>query len=105
MGPDELAAYVAHFRFRVLQDALAKATVDHWERVAERWEGVATPRPGGTPPTKYTAGIRERALERAQACRAKADFLRRNPDYALAPHEAELILEQISETEQSREIA
>lgn len=104
MEPAELAAYVAHFRFRVLQDALSQATVDHWEQVADRWDWVATGRPGDVV-TEHTSAVHERALERAQACRAKADFLRRNPDYALAPHEAELILELISETEQSREIA
>lgn len=40
---DALASYVEHFRWRVLQDALAEATRDYWLRRADAFAAVGTP--------------------------------------------------------------
>jgi hypothetical protein len=40
---DELDDYVAHFRTRVLQDALAQATAAYWRRRAVQFAMVGTP--------------------------------------------------------------
>lgn len=42
--PDDLAAYVEHFRARVLQDALSEAMPAYWSRRAEQFAAVGTPR-------------------------------------------------------------
>ena len=42
-GPGALADNVAHFRARVLQDALNEATAAYWVRRAEDFEKVGTP--------------------------------------------------------------
>lgn len=39
----ELPEYVAHFRYRVLQEALATATAAYWERRAKAFDAVGTP--------------------------------------------------------------
>lgn len=41
--PGWLAGFVAHFRSRVLQDALTEATADYWLRRAAAFEKVGTP--------------------------------------------------------------
>ncbi len=41
---DKLAAYIEHFRGRVLQDALLEATANYWLRRAKTFEAVGNPR-------------------------------------------------------------
>jgi len=52
----DLEDYVAHFRSRVLQDALSEATAAYWTRRAEQFEAVGN----------------ARCREIAQACRNRA---------------------------------
>lgn len=69
----DLAAYVDHFRARVLQDALAEATGAHWQRRAETFAAVGN------------AACDEIAI----ACRNHARFLTDNPPIQPAEvHEA-----------------
>ena len=56
-APGALADNVAHFRRRVLQDALNEACADYWRRRAEDFEKVGTPE----------------CDEIAQACRHRAE--------------------------------
>lgn len=42
-GPSAIAASVAHFRERVLQDALNEATAAYWRKRAEDFRHVGTP--------------------------------------------------------------
>jgi hypothetical protein len=59
----DLAAYVEHFRARVVQDALNEVLPSYWLRRAEQFAAVGTPA----------------CDEIASACRAKAEYLRRYP--------------------------
>lgn len=74
----QLESYLAHFQWRVLQDALAQATADHWDRRATDLEH-ARPRRGDY---HGQATPRDRALKHRQltdaatACRNKATLLR-----------------------------
>lgn len=43
MKPRGLAQHVEHFRWRVLQDAIAEATSVHWLRRATAFDRVGTP--------------------------------------------------------------
>jgi len=67
---------LAHFRCRVLADALSEATRDYWRRRAEAFEDAA-PRPGDFPgratPEELRAA-RRRCLDAAAACRARASL-------------------------------
>lgn len=71
----DLTEYVAHFRERVLQDALNEATASYWTRRAETFE-AARHRPGIDYPGRATLDeLRARwcaLTETAQACRARA---------------------------------
>ena len=70
----ELAAYVDHFRARVVQDALAQATVAHWLRRAEAFESAA-PRPDDYPGQATADDLAQavaRCAEIARACRNRA---------------------------------
>ena len=75
MRPTELANYTAHFRARVLQDALVEATSAYWLRRAEALE-AARHRPG----IDYTGQASMEELrarwvaltELAAACRSRA---------------------------------
>lgn len=67
---------------RLLQDALLDGDVHYWERRAEDFEW-ARPRPGEWPgqATEAEQAERDRRLaETAQACRNKAEFVRRYGD-------------------------
>lgn len=55
-----LDQHLAHFQWRVLQDALCEATADYWERRAHTFAAVGN----------------ARCDEIAQACRNKAQLLR-----------------------------
>lgn len=74
----ELHRYLAHFQWRVLQDALTQATADHWEHRATQLE-QARPRRGDYP---GQTSQRDRALKHRQltdiatSCRHKADLIR-----------------------------
>lgn len=65
----DLAAYVEHFRARVLQDALNEALPSYWLRRAETFAAVGN-----------TA-----CDEIATACRAKAEFLTLYPVVGIEP--------------------
>lgn len=70
----DLDDYIAHFRARVLQDALAQATAAYWRRRAEVWE-AARPRPGdftGAATTEELAEANMRCAATALACRQRA---------------------------------
>lgn len=74
MNAADLADYVAHFRYRVLQDALNEGTRTHWLRRAETFE-QAKPRLGEFhgQATKAELSARWRSLdEMAKACRNRA---------------------------------
>lgn len=65
---------VAHFRARVLQDALTEGTAAYWERRAAQWDAVR-PRPGdftGKATPEDLEALDRRAAATAAACRAKA---------------------------------
>jgi hypothetical protein len=65
---------VAHFRGRVVQDALSEATSAYWERRAEAFEG-ARPTPNEFHGNETREELRGRWLRLsgiAAACRAKA---------------------------------
>ncbi len=67
-----LADYVAHFRGRVVQDALSEATSAYWERRAEAFEG-ARPSPNEFHGNETREELRGRWLRLtgiAAACRA-----------------------------------
>jgi hypothetical protein len=70
----DLAAYLDHFRARVLQDALNEATGAYWNRRAQTFEDARS-RPGdyageATPEAIAARGARLAGI--AQACRARA---------------------------------
>lgn len=70
----DIAAYLEHFQFRVLQDALAEASNDHWLRRAEAFE-AARPRHGdfhGQATHEALQARWDRLTEQTQACRAAA---------------------------------
>jgi hypothetical protein len=72
----DLAAYVEHFRARVLQDALNEASAAYWQRRAKAYEDAARPRPAEwlgfqTTPAERAAR-RQRMQDTAAACRSKA---------------------------------
>lgn len=92
-----LATHLAHFRWRVLQDALAEGTATYWERRAEQLEQAAQSAPGDylgaifdpQHPAYAAATNRDRALAKAEhtrraralaatakACRHHAQLLR-----------------------------
>lgn len=78
--------YVTHFRARVLQDALAEATVEYWRRRAETFEW-AKPRHGERHGESGQAELNAawtRCDESARACRAYAGFLVANPPITTA---------------------
>jgi len=56
MKVTDLAEYTAHFRYRVLQDALTEATAAYWTKRAEQFDAVGN----------------ARCDEIAQACRNRA---------------------------------
>lgn len=60
---EDVSAYVAHFRWRVLQDALAEGTARYWLRRARTFAAVGT----------------KGCDEIAQACRNAAEVWRRTP--------------------------
>ena len=67
---------------RLLQDALLDGDVHYWQRRAEDFEW-ARPRPGewtGQSTEAERAERDQRLAETAQACRAKAEFVRRYGD-------------------------
>lgn len=71
---EPLTAYVAHFRARVLQDALLEATEAYWLRRAAAFAGAAS-RPGDYPgqaTPEQLAARDERTRGIAQACRNRA---------------------------------
>jgi hypothetical protein len=71
------SAYVEHFRFRVLQDALTEATAIYWKRRAEALER-ALPRRDDFHGAATREDLRERydALQRdILACRRHANLL------------------------------
>lgn len=80
MSPTGSDSYLAHFRARVLQDALTEATAGYWRRRAEQFEN-ARPRRGddthrGAAPQLQTSALAEahaRCTAVAQACRHRAD--------------------------------
>lgn len=41
---DALSAHVEHFRWRVLQDAIAEASAEHWDGRAKVFAAVGNPR-------------------------------------------------------------
>lgn len=65
----DLAAYVEHFRARVLQDAINEALPTYWERRERDFEFVGN----------------ARCDEVATACRNKAEVLRRYPLVGIEP--------------------
>jgi len=70
----DLTGYVAHFRSRVVQDALNEATSDYWIGRAKTFEEAA-PRPGDFTGAATPADLdaqRQRLLETARACRNRA---------------------------------
>jgi hypothetical protein len=70
----DLEEHVAHFRKRVLQDALTEATATYWRRRADVFEAAA-PRPGdfiGAATDEDLDAGRARMAFEAQACRLKA---------------------------------
>ena len=67
---------VAHFNARVLADCLAEATSSYWQRRAEAFEDAA-PRSGdysGQSTPEDRSAARERCLNTAAACRARASL-------------------------------
>lgn len=71
---DALAAYVDHFRGRVLQDALAEATRGYWRQRAEALE-AALPRPGdftGRATSEELEARRAELVAAVLACRRRA---------------------------------
>jgi hypothetical protein len=76
--PAQLDAYLAHFQWRVLQDALTEATAEHWEHRAHQLD-QARPRPGDYPgnSTPRDRALRHRQLtDTALACRRHATLIR-----------------------------
>ncbi|GAB6983519.1 hypothetical protein [Nocardioides pyridinolyticus] len=70
----ELAAFIDHFRQRVLQDALTEATATYWLRRAEQFE-AAKPRPGDFHGLLTPAELSAKWSELdsiARACRVRA---------------------------------
>lgn len=67
-------ARLAHFRARVLADALTEATRGYWHRRAATFDDAA-PRPGdfnGRATPDQLEAARVRCLDAAQACRNRA---------------------------------
>jgi hypothetical protein len=78
----DLDGYLAHFRARVLQDALNEATGTYWTRRAHALEDARS-RPGDHPGTRdpaWHAARNQRLTDAAQACRHRASLA------LLAPH-------------------
>ena len=70
----DVVGYVAHFRHRVLTDALLSATREYWLRRADAFEN-AMHRPGDFPGLCSVDEIEMRnaqLAEKAEACRARA---------------------------------
>ena len=72
--PDTLTEHVAHFRARVIQDALAEATAAYWVRRAQTFEDArsrAGDYAGEATPERIAARDAE-LTGIARACRARA---------------------------------
>ena len=70
----DLDAYVEHFRFRVVQDALNEATCAYWQHRADRF-AAAMPREGdftGQSTAEDIDAQRKRLSEVEFACRVRA---------------------------------
>ena len=70
------AGRLAHFNARVLADCLAEATASYWERRAQALLDAA-PRPGdytGRATAAELSAARQRCLDAAAACRARASL-------------------------------
>jgi hypothetical protein len=94
MNASDLTAYVDHFRRRVLQDAMAEATNNYWQRRADTFER-ARPRPGDFRGQATDADLAEadrRCAAAALACRQRATLADLQPD-----GEAELIADALRE--------
>lgn len=74
-----MSAYADNFRFRVLQDALAEATVTYWQRRADQYR-AALPQPGDHLGTDISTQDREarrrRILTAIEACEMRARYAR-----------------------------
>lgn len=93
MKIEDLSDHVAHFRARVLQDALAEGTRTYWLRRAAVFE-AARPQPGDFTgrATRAELSVKWRELTAvAQACRARAETsLRMGP-----PVELDIVLDEL----------
>lgn len=89
-------ARVAHFRARVLADALAEATANYWRRRAAILEDAA-PRPGdftGRATAEQLAEAGRRCHEAAAACRARASL--EGPGLPVPPLVVAVLLEGVT---------
>lgn len=92
----QLARHLAHFQWRVLQDALTEATASYWEHRAQTLDEAARPRRGDYQgaifqpdhPAYADASNRDRALAKADIAARRQQLTR---DAAMCRFHAQLI--------------